>query len=299
MSAFRERCPDTVFADQDASAALAGGAFFFSGGKMRKTSDIIGQIEKYAPLFLAASWDKSGIQVASGRREVSCLAVLLDPTPFALQKAMENGAEMVLSHHPLTMEPRYLDTLDSYHAAVSLLLRNDVPLYSAHTSLDANLDGPVSWLAGELDLVSLVPLEETAPPLPGGTLPCGFGFCGNLPQPMPYGVFLINLGEVLEVTRWNACGAVPETVRRVACCPGSGSSYAQIAFALGADVLITGDVKYHSALESPLRMLDVGHFCLEHTMMRLFAEQLAREMPDIAVTFFPSHDPLTPEHGEA
>ena len=43
-------------------------------------SDIITIIEKTAPLSLMAGWDRSGVQVASPRKEISHLAVCLDPT---------------------------------------------------------------------------------------------------------------------------------------------------------------------------------------------------------------------------
>lgn len=266
---------------------------------MRKVADIIDLIEKHAPLAMAAPWDKSGIQVASPRQNVSRLAVVLDPTPEAVRSAIAAGADMMLAHHPLAMQPRFLDKLDAYHMTASLLLCREMPLYSAHTSLDASLDGPVSWLAEALSLHIVAPLEEVAPAAPGKKLPYGFGFYGDLPETMEYPAFAKRLAAALGKSDWLVCGAEPETVRRVACCPGSGSSYAETAHAVGADILITGDVKYHSALETPLRMLDVGHFILEHTMMRRFSDTLARELPDIEVFFIPAEDPLSIERENA
>ena len=85
-----------------------------------------------------------------------------------------------------------------------------------------------------------------------------------------------------------------ERIRRIAICPGSGSSLAPEAAAAGADLLITGDVKYHAALEFPLPVLDVGHFSLEEEMMRRFALQLKEQASDVAVQFVPAQDPLAP-----
>ena len=262
---------------------------------MRKVSEIIYLIEKFAPLAMAATWDKSGIQVASAKENVERLAVMLDPTPDALQKAVEAGADMVLAHHPLAMQPRFLDTLGAYHKAVSLLLRFEIPLYSAHTSLDTALGGPVSWLGNALALQNITPLEEIAPAGLDTTLPYGFGFYGDLQESLPYTVFVRRLTEALGRNFWTACGPEIISVRRIACCPGSGSSYAEAAHAVEADILITGDVKYHSALEAPLRILDVGHFILEYTMMRLFSEKLAKELPDIDIIFIPASDPFAME----
>lgn len=112
-----------------------------------KQSELIGIIEETAPLHIAAPWDRSGVQVASSREDIRRLAVCLDPTPLSLRRALADGADMVLAHHPLILEGRFTDRLDNYHAALSLLFKADVPLYSAHTSLDANPLGPASWLA--------------------------------------------------------------------------------------------------------------------------------------------------------
>ena len=125
-----------------------------------KQSELIALIERTAPLAIAAPWDKSGVQVASARQDINRLAVCLDPTPESIRIALSGGAEMILAHHPLTMEGRFTDRLDSYHEVLSLVFRADVPLYSAHTSLDANPLGPVSWLADELGLCR-IPSSDT------------------------------------------------------------------------------------------------------------------------------------------
>ena len=69
-----------------------------------KQSELIALIERTAPLAIAAPWDKSGVQVASARQDINRLAVCLDPTPESIRIALSGGAEMILAHHPLTME---------------------------------------------------------------------------------------------------------------------------------------------------------------------------------------------------
>lgn len=274
-----------------------------------KQSELIGIIERTAPLGIAAPWDRSGVQVASAREDIRRLAVCLDPTPASIRTALAAGADMVLAHHPLSMEGRFTDRLDAYHEVLSLLFRADVPLYSAHTSLDANPLGPVSWLAEELGLCRL----PEADPLPGAALgpltvleptgtmerdglayACGFGVVGDCPAALTPEA----LQKALAIWLVDSCprlvGHLSERIRRIAICPGSGSSLAPEAAAFGADLLITGDVKYHAALDFPLPVLDVGHFSLEEEMMRRFALQLNEDVPDVAVQFVPAQDPLAP-----
>ena len=128
----------------------------------------------------------------------------------------------------------------------------------------------------------------------GGSYACGFGVVGDCAVDMTPE----DLKKMLALWLVGSCprlaGALPERIRRIAICPGSGSSLAPEAAARGADLLITGDLKYHTALDLPLPVLDVGHFSLEEEMMRRFALQLKENVSDVAVQFVPAQDPLAP-----
>ncbi|MDR1242561.1 MAG: Nif3-like dinuclear metal center hexameric protein [Deltaproteobacteria bacterium] len=255
-------------------------------------NELIDIIEQTALPFLAAPWDHSGIQVAACNDQVRHMAVMLDPTLDNIQLALDRGADFILAHHPLSLRPRFPDTTDNYHRILSLLFKNDVCLYSAHTSLDSNPNGPAAWLADSFNLTDRAVLEVTGV-LPGEAgLPAGFGFVGNLPNLMAYTEFCAKLSLILEINAWRCCGPTPSLVRRIACCPGSGADAIEVAEKAGADVYITGDVKYHAALDAQIRVLDVGHFQLEEMMMHLFAEQLGRQSPEIMVSFITGTDPL-------
>lgn len=262
-----------------------------------KCDEVIRQIEKTAPLEIAAAWDHSGIQVPSRRAEITGLGVCLEPTPQSIRQAVEGGADMVLAHHPLSLEPRFPDRLDAYHEVLSLLFRENICLYSAHTSLDANPRGPVSWLLEALELQccpDAMVLEPTAT-FPGeGGYACGFGFIGSLKQPWTREEFTQSLEPYFRGVCARLVGKLPERICKIAVCPGSGTSLAEAAAQAGADVLITGDAKYHPALEFPLPVLDVGHFCLEEKMMQYFSLRLQTALPDIKVFFIPGQDPFQP-----
>lgn len=271
-------------------------------------SRLISLIEESAPLSLAASWDKSGIQVASPRAEISHLAVSLDPTPDAVSAALEAGADMMLTHHPLTLSPRFPDRMDAYRQTLALLLAHDMPHYAAHTSLDANPFGPSAWLPDELGLTGRSTLEATSVArLPDGReIAGGFGCVGDLPEALAPEAFFAKLGQLLSfhpALRAGLIGTPPERIRRAAVCTGSGSSLTEAAFRQGADIYITGDFKYHPALDlawidtaspRPFAVLDVGHFSLEEEMIRRFASLIRERADGLRVSFIPGRDPLAP-----
>ncbi len=301
-----------------------------------QSSTLIALIESTAPPCLAASWDKSGVQIASPVTEIGTLAVALDPTEDTVRRAVEQEADFLLCHHPLTLAPKLPTRVDEFHHVLGLCLGQKMWLYSAHTSLDANPAGPVNWLGRTLGLTGMRVLEVTtrvtptlvrlrAQDAPGWTertlwpedltalrttepeaiiheLPLsapsrefGFGCIGALPQAMTWPEFsallVPRLGGVPRLV-----GHAPEVVEKIAYCPGSGADLTARAFALGANVFMTGDLKFHQAqaVQGQGLTMDVGHFCLEETMMRVWSEELAAQLTPAGtrVIFLPGRDPF-------
>lgn len=316
-------------------------------------------IRALAPERLASGWDNSGVQVAGPEKRVRKAAVTLDPEPDIVARALDWGADLVLSHHPLFLKPEFPNTPGRSLDILRLILTNNAWLYAAHTSLDARTDGPARWLGDELGLVNRSVLEpspdgkilavgasltkplptravssleamagvrrvqsmpgelrlyceEDAWPslrqavstlVPAGTdwfisklenaaRVAGFGEVGDLPRPMALEAFLARLQKLCRGRAMALCGPEPKRVRRVAYCPGSGSSLMDLAKTQDADVLVTGDVKHHAALEAGLLVADVGHFVLEEEMMRRFAAELAQKAEGVTVRFFEGTDPF-------
>lgn len=328
-----------------------------------QANTLIDRIEQTAPLAGAASWDACGVHVAGTVEAIGKLALMLDPLPSTIARAVEWGADFILSHHPLSREPRFLNKLDAHHEVVHLVMGSGAWLYAAHTSLDANPTGPAGWLARDLGLVEpevLEPthashvvgvtftLEEGAPgaiavwqampqvldiqvlsegeyflicyqeqwegirdriiedidetpaflvhelALAPKTL--GLGLAGDLAKPMAWNDFCALLAQVTGREHWLLYGEPAETVSRVAYCTGSGSSLAAQAEKSGAQVYITGEMRYHTALECRIPTIDVGHFSLEEEMMRRFAVELSQDedLASVEVEFFPGVDPQRP-----
>lgn len=260
-------------------------------------SEIWQKVEAYAPLRAAASWDRSGLQVASRRREAGALGVCLDPTPQSVARCLDQGAECILSHHPLSLDPGLPCRLDGYRETLRLLLGADVPLYAAHTSLDANPSGPSGWLARELGIGQARVLEETFRDESGAAY--GFGQVGDLETAVSVGDIAATLAAHVDISFSRLCGPEPGLIRRLAYCTGSGSSLLEAAARSGAHLYITGDIRYHTALDAEICVLDVGHHSLEEEMMRRLGRTLQGDLPGCRVIFVPSVSPFYPLPGGA
>lgn len=263
------------------------------GKKPVRLSEILDRIEEIADPRMQAEWDKSGLQVTSTRTDFSLLAVFLDPLPHIIERALADGADFLLSHHPLALRPALPNRLDNYYLVLNLLMKANVPLYAAHTSLDVNLEGPAGWLGRELGLVDSEPLEPV-----GEKCMVGFGVVGRLPAPMREEDLLKQILYLLKLDWAIACGhAIGQApINRIAYCGGSGASLVSRALEKGAELYITGDVKYHPALESEIRVWDVGHHSIEEAMMERFAALLQRK--GLSARFYPSASPFSLLLGE-
>jgi len=255
---------------------------------------IITTIESIAPLDGAASWDNSGMQLASYNNTIHTLAICLDPNPPAIRRALQLGAQLLVTHHPLLIMPRLPAALDNFHQALSLLFKADMALYAAHTSLDVVMDGPAGWLAQELEFHAMHVLD----PCPCQANPLrGFGCVGELPDPLPLDALLVRLAKHINLDGASLSGLPAKHSRpfkRIAYCPGSGSSFIKAAAEAEADIFITGDITYHSALDAPLPLLDVGHHSLEEEMTRRFAALLRERLSGMEIHFIPSTNPIQP-----
>jgi dinuclear metal center YbgI/SA1388 family protein len=111
--------------------------------------------------------------------------------------------------------------------------------------------------------------------------PVGLGRIGELPQEVSLERLALRLKEDFCIEGVRFVGDGNRTVKRIALCGGSGSSLLRDAHRQGADVLVTGDVKYHDAREAEmlgLGIIDVGHFASEVLMVNGLIARLEKEL---------------------
>lgn len=124
------------------------------------------------------------------------------------------------------------------------------------------------------------PYEEVAYdllPLDNQWPGAGLGRIGRLEQPLPLNAFVARVKRALGCSSVRLTGPEQMTVGKVAICGGSGGDLIRTAHRQGADVIVTGDVKYHearSAEDLGIAVIDAGHFATEHLMVDALTRQL-------------------------
>ena len=116
----------------------------------------------------------------------------------------------------------------------------------------------------------LLPLQNQVPG-------AGLGRIGKLAQQTTLGEFAARVKESLGCDHLRLIGADQMPIRKVALCGGSGAFLLQTAHRQGADVLVTGDVKYHEARQAEelgIALIDAGHFATEQLMIEQVTQSL-------------------------
>lgn len=128
----------------------------------------------------------------------------------------------------------------------------------------------------------------------------GLGRIGRLPQPLALQDYARQIGSALGTNSLRLVGDPARSIAKVAVCGGSGASLISEAQRQGADLLVTGDIKYHdaqNALALGLSLVDAGHFATEQVMVpglaaKLRAAALARHLPLEFMESASGHDPF-------
>lgn len=237
-----------------------------------RVRDIYGFIDKNAPFSTAAEWDNSGLLVGDFSNEVKKVMVCLDVTTDAIEFAKNNGADLLISHHPVIFKPMasFVNGNIAYEAAI-----NGISIICAHTNLDKSVGGVNDTLCDALGL------DYVKQPF---DIVEGFLNTAELTEPMSAEVLARLVAEKLGTTV-DFCDA-DSLISKVAVCSGSGADFISDAKALGCDGFITGEASYHKFLDakaSGISLFAAGHFETEVIIVKKLVQMLRNEFCDIDI----------------
>ncbi len=243
-----------------------------------KVKDITAVIESFAPLSVQESWDNSGLVIGSQEQEVRGALLGFDCTPELVDEAVECGADMIVTHHPLIFNGvRKISPEDPVGLAILKAAAAGVAVYAAHTTADKVLQGVSGAMARRLELTGIRVLDEESDG-------CGLGAVGDLPEPMEGGRFIEYVKSRFGL-RMVRCSRVPEVpVSRVAMCGGSGGSLIGKAREAGAQAYLCGDISYHHFFTAKdFMVMDIGHFEGEVEIVDILFSLLRKNFPNFAI----------------
>lgn len=252
------------------------------GFAMVTVADIMDFMETLAPRSLKMDWDNVGLNCGSRKAPVSKVLVALDPFEHVCQEAVEWGADLLVTHHPLIFRPWPMVTDDAaITRGLMNLVRHNISHFCAHTNLDCAEGGVNDVLAAVLGLENVSPVAENE---------WGMLRCGQVPE-QELDRFLACVKERLHCQSLRYCDG-GRKVHKVAVGGGGCAGGLYDAILAGCDTFVTSDVKYNDfwdAYEQGLNLIDAGHFCTENPVTAVLAEKIAHRFPELEVKISENH----------
>lgn len=242
-----------------------------------KIDEILTDIENFAPVCLAESWDHVGLMVGDRSGTVKNVVLSLDADRDALNLCEEAGAGLLITHHPLLFHPlKEIDYQTPTGALVRDYIRKDITVYSAHTNLDKTAGG-----------VNHVLAELTGLTAPMSITGVSVGLCGELDEAtslyymikhvkklLGAGGIVLNTEEDREIARVFVQGgafdadSVPELIK------------ARI------DLVISGEIRYHDLMDlraAGIAAFAIGHDVSERIVLPTLEKRLNLQFPALGV----------------
>ncbi len=240
-----------------------------------KAFELVEPIEEFAPVADQEKWDNCGFSVGDPQMEVHKALLALDCTEEVVDEAIEIGADIIITHHPLIFSGvKKISPQNWLGRVIYKAISNGIAIYSSHTNMDKAAGGVSDLMAQKLSLCETSPLT-----------PDSFGVVGDMKEELSAEEFVNKVKLAFDVDLVRCSAPIEEKIKRVAVCGGSGKSFIKDAMASGAQVYVTGDITYHEFYtEEGFMLMDIGHYSSEYGIVELFANILSKKFPTFAVS---------------
>ena len=245
-----------------------------------KIKEVLSALEEFAPLPLQESWDNAGLQVGLTETEVSGALLCLDVNEKIVEEAVRKGCNLIVSHHPLLFRGlKTISDLTDVQRTVMRAIEQHVAVVSMHTNMD-NARGGVNFkIAEKLGLANVDFLARKSV----GSVECGSGVTGELPEPMAADDFVLAVKRTFGVECAMCNALLQRPIAKVAICGGAGDFLLDEAVSAGADAFITGEMHYHQyfGYEQKIQICVIGHYQSEQFTSEVFREIIQQKCPAV------------------
>ena len=257
--------------------------------------EIMQVIEATYPRTAALDFDNVGLLAGRADKEVNRVYLALDATDRVIERAIEAGADMLITHHPLLFSAvKKVTDEDFITRRIVKLIQNDISYYAMHTNYDVL--GMADLSGNKMNMKNAEILEVTAEGDIGKEdEPEGIGRVSDLETPMTLRECCEDVKSAFHLGAVKVFGNLEEKVKRIAICPGSGKSVIQAALDKNADVLITGDIGHHEGIDAVaqgLAIIDGGHYGIEHIFIEDMRQYLEEHLSEVEIVAAPISHPF-------
>jgi dinuclear metal center YbgI/SA1388 family protein len=229
-------------------------------------------LDELSPFTLQESWDNSGLLVGDFTQEITTVVLSIDIDESLIESIPDNA--LLITHHPIIFGGLKQLQFNQYPAKlIAPMIRKNISNIAMHTNFDQT----------HLN-------EYVATKVLGYPIIAKEGFIAYLGVDESFELFAkkVKMALRMEHIRSVRCH---DRIQTCALVTGSGASLMRN---IEADCFLTGDIKYHDAMEAAalgLSMLDIGHYESECYFGEILGEHL--EKLGLSVIISPSKNPFS------
>ncbi len=241
-------------------------------------------LEEKMPKDLSCDWDNDGrMVIPEPEKPIKKVLICLDASESAVDHAVENGYDCILTHHPIIFNPiKNIDADNHLGRKLCKLIRNGISVLSFHTRLDSVDGGVNDVFVNTYSKKRMIKNVQRFSDV--GRM---FELCNPVDLSLT-GKFATVVKEIYDVDRPMTVVDCGKYVKKIAVVCGSGKDYLEEAVECGCDTFITGEMphnRYHDAKELGLNVICLGHYTTENLVCERLKE-LVLEYGDVETEIF-------------
>ena len=229
--------------------------------------DVLNWMETIAPFQSCEDFDNVGLLVGKADSEIRGVVFCLDVTEETVDLAVQKGANLIITHHPIIFHPlKRLDLSLPQGRILQKLLQHQIHVIAAHTNLDKAPGGISDTLADAIGLIRVQKTDE-------------YLRIGELAQAMTIESFAKLVTNCLDMPV-RVLYSQSKALRRIAVAGGAYGEGYETAVQNGADAFVTGEIKHHEIIDASARglvVIDASHYATEWIGVKALYQRFLRE----------------------
>ncbi|WP_139451541.1 Nif3-like dinuclear metal center hexameric protein [Campylobacter armoricus] len=223
-----------------------------------KIKEIYDYLDTISPFETQSSWDNSGLLLGNFNQEIDKIYLALDVDMHLIESASENSLFIV--HHPLIFKGLKNLSGEFYpQKLITKMIQKNIALIAMHTNFD--LSHLNAYFTSEILRFKIKEQNEFL-------IYCDVDFKFN--------ELISHVKQILKLDYIRVVKAHDNQIKTLAICTGSGGD---LISNVKADCFLSGDFKYHQAMQSyhnKLSLIDIGHYESELCFGEILAKDLQK-----------------------
>ena len=245
-----------------------------------KVYELCSILEKIAPLIRQEEWDNCGLLIGEFGNEITKVLVCLDVDLKILQYAAENGYNFIVSHHPLIYKGvTKIVEENEVQKIIAFSIQKKISIYSMHTNYDFADYSMNDYIAELLELDDIRGYVDDDRGFKIGRL-------GMVKSGITVKQLAKKVKDDLKLENLSYSGEDEKVVYNILISTGTFDYDLLKPSNDDVDLIISGDIKYHTAKmlqEKGISVIDAGHYGTEITFSPLIKKQLSNLLGNVII----------------